>query len=402
MLKFLTQTDKNNEKIVLEELGVKNLLDFFSSSDPKSISEKINSTLHEMKLKSKREDAFYTKLIYYFSILINSKSFKKDDKAKTCIKNLIQICEPQVGAKIYTDLFYLFDEYQKELKKHVLNEIILSKFNFSEDELLSLYTLFIIFIIDEKKLNKTYDAEILDKLAELIEKNKHYHLLRKIECIEKLRTIMRDEMMKNKDSVTKIGSSKLLFFLTLSSPDLVDEDLDNYKLNEKLEVEQKLLDALENRQDAEILFNNDNRKYFEDTYGEKSTELILTGAKETCIHEILVGFEDDKQTKVSFKEFINKIYEDDNEENEKKDIKDDEIQSKFEEIEDMLITGKEHNLFNIIIDYLKKEIKILYLRRPQYEKEQKTNLLNKVESKIRNYSESNRKSLKYLLFKIHI
>ena len=383
MLKFLTQTDKNNEKIILEELGVKNLLDFFSSSDPKSISEKINSTLHEMKLKSKREDAFYTKLIYYFSILINSKSFKKDDKAKTCIKNLIQICEPQVGAKIYTDLFYLFDEYQKELKKHVLNEIILSKFNFSEDELLSLYTLFIIFIIDEKKLNKTYDAEILDKLAELIEKNKHYHLLRKIECIEKLRTIMRDEMMKNKDSVTKIGSSKLLFFLTLSSPDLVDEDLDNYKLNEKLEVEQKLLDALENRQDAEILFNNDNRKYFEDTYGEKSTELILTGAKETCIHEILVGFEDDKQTKVSFKEFIISVYEDDSEENENKkklEFKNDEIQSKFEEIEDMLISGKEHKLFNVAIDYFKKEIKILYIRRPEYQKEQKEILLNKVKN----------------------
>ena len=383
MLKFLTQTDKNNEKIVLEELGVKNLLDFFSSSDPKSISEKINSTLHEMKLKSKREDAFYTKLIYYFSILINSKSFKKDDKAKTCIKNLIQICEPQVGAKIYTDLFYLFDEYQKELKKHVLNEIILSKFNFSEDELLSLYTLFIIFIIDEKKLNKTYDAEILDKLAELIEKNKHYHLLRKIECIEKLRTIMRDEMMKNKDSVTKIGSSKLLFFLTLSSPDLVDEDLDNYKLNEKLEVEQKLLDALENRQDAEILFNNDNRKYFEDTYGEKSTELILTGAKETCIHEILVGFEDDKQTKVSFKEFIISVYEDDSEENENKkklEFKNEEIQSKFEEIEDMLISGKEHKLFNVAIDYFKKEIKILYIRRPEYQKEQKEILLNKVKN----------------------
>ena len=383
MLKFLTQTDKNNEKIVLEELGVKNLLDFFSSSDPKSISEKINSTLHEMKLKSKREDAFYTKLIYYFSILINSKSFKKDDKAKTCIKNLIQICEPQVGAKIYTDLFYLFDEYQKELKKHVLNEIILSKFNFSEDELLSLYTLFIIFIIDEKKLNKTYDAEILDKLAELIEKNKHYHLLRKIECIEKLRTIMRDEMMKNKDSVTKIGSSKLLFFLTLSSPDLVDEDLDNYKLNEKLEVEQKLLDALENRQDAEILFNNDNRKYFEDTYGEKSTELILTGAKETCIHEILIGFEDDKQTKVSFKEFIISVYEDDSEENENKkklEFKNDEIQSKFEEIEDMLISGKEHKLFNVAIDYFKKEIKILYIRRPEYQKEHKEILLNKVKN----------------------
>ena len=105
---------------------------------------------------------------------------------------------------------------------------------------------------------------------------------------------------------------------------------------------------------------------------------MLTGAKESCIHEILVGFEDEKQTNVSFKDFITKIYEDEEEKSKKKEFKDDEIQSKFEDIEDMLISGKEHNLYNIAVDYFKKEIKILYLRRPEYEKEQKTNLLNKV------------------------
>ena len=46
----------------------------------------------------------------------------------------------------------------------------------------------------------------------------------------------------------------------------------------------------------------------------------------------------------------------------------------------MLISGKEHQLYNIMVDYLKKEIKILYLRRPNYEKEQKTDLLNKVKN----------------------
>ena len=46
----------------------------------------------------------------------------------------------------------------------------------------------------------------------------------------------------------------------------------------------------------------------------------------------------------------------------------------------MLISGKEHLLYNVMVDYLKKEIKILYLRRPNYEKEQKTALLNKVKN----------------------
>jgi len=384
MLKFITPTEKNNEKIIQEELDVKtNLLDFFSSSDSKQISEKINSTLSEIKQKAKKEDAFYTKLIYYFSVLLNSKSFKNDDKAKTSVKNLIEICEPQVGAKIYQDLFNLFDQYQKEYKKFILTQIPLSKYDFTEEELISLYALFVIFLINEKNNNKTYDIDIVNLFAELIEKKKHYYLLKKLDYIEQLRKIIMNDLEKNKDSLSKnINYSKLFFFLTLSSPDLVDENLDDYKLNEKLKTEKKLMDDLENRNDEQILFNNDNKKYFEDEYGEKATELILAGAKETCIHEILVGFEDDKQTKVSFKDFITRIYEDDNEENEnkKKEIKDDEIQSKFEEIEDMLITGKEHNLFNIIIDYLKKEIKILYLRRPQYEKEQKTNLLNKVKN----------------------
>ena len=140
-----------------------------------------------------------------------------------------------------------------------------------------------------------------------------------------------------------------------------------------------MMDDLNNRNDEEILFNSDNKKYFEDEYGEKGAEFILIGAKESCIHEILVGFEDDKKTNVSFKDFITGIYEDENEENESKKVfTDDEIQSKFEDIEDMLISGKEHNLYNIAVDYFKKEIKILYLRRPEYEKEQKANLLNKV------------------------
>ena len=378
MLKFISQNDKENEKSAQEELDIKtNLLDFFSSSETNTISEKIDSTLTHIKSKSKKEDAFYTKLIYYFSIVINTKSFKIDDKAKACVKNLIKICEPLVGFKIYQDLFYLLDNYQKGLKQAILLEIPLSKIDFNEEELISIYSLFTLFIIDDKDLNKTYNEEIIDIFAELVEKNKKYYLLKKLDKIENLRKIIRDEMSSKKESKKlKLSTSKLLFFLTLSSPDLVDEDLDQYKLDEKLKEEKKLFDALENRKDEEILFNKDNIKYFEENYGEKGAELILNGAKESCIHEILSGFEENK---VSFKDFIYNIFEDDDD-NKKIEFKEDEIMEKFEEIEDMLISGKEHKLYNIIIDYFKKEIKILYLRKQTYESEEKAKLLNKVKN----------------------
>ena len=249
--------------------------------------------------------------------------------------------------------------------------------------MLSLFNLFVIFVVNEKKINKNYESEIVDSFAELVTNKKLYHLLRKIDLIEKFRINIRDQILKNKDKeISNINTSKLIFFITLSSPDFVDEDLSIYKLNAQLKVEKGLCDALDNRQDAEILFDNSNKKYFDDTYGEKGAELILTGAKETCIHEILVGFEDDKQKKVSFKEFITSIYEEDDEEDKKKkvELKEDEIQSKFEEIEDMIISGKEHKLYNVVVDYFKKEIKILYIRKPTYEDEQKKLLLDKVKN----------------------
>ena len=377
MLKFISYNDKNNEKKIQEELGLNtNLLDFFSSSEPNSITEKINSTLSEIKSNTKREEAFYTKLIYYFSYIINSKSFKpNEEKSIKCIKNLIEICKEKKYIQIYQDLFNLFDESQKEFKKIILNEIFTSNYPFSEEDFLSLYILFILYI------KSHFDTEVIEHLSELVSKNKNYYLLRKIENSEKILTSLRHNLSKNKNFIKdNINISKLYFFLALSSPDLVDEDLEKLELNEKLVEEKKLIDALNDRKDEEILFNKDNKKYLDDVYGEKSSEIVLNGAKETCIHEVLIGFEDDKQSVVSFKDFIGDILNDDDENEKKNELKDEEVQEKFEEIEDMLISGKEHLLYNVIVDYLKKEIKILYIRRPNYEKEQKVNLLNKVKN----------------------
>lgn len=375
MLKFIPQNENNYEKSAKEELGISsNFLDFFSS-EPKEISEKINSTLAELK-SSRKVEIFYNKILYYFSFLEKSGTLKDDDKGKKVIKNLIEICEPEAGAKLYQDLFYILTEekHNLPLKKEILKHIQKSSLKFEENDFILLYNLFILYLLDTN-----FDSEIISLFAELVDKNKNYILLKKLENIEKIRIIMKAEFLKNNEIINKdTNFNKLYFFLTLSSPDLVDEDLSAIKLNEKLVSEKKLMDNLENRKDEDIIFNTEYQKYFEEAYGEKASELILIGAKESSIHEILVGFDEDKQSKISFKEFIERIYEDDDESKKKPELKEEEIKSKFEEIEDMIISGKEHKLYNIAIDYMKKEIRILYLRRPEYTKEQKEELLKNV------------------------
>lgn len=374
MLKFIPQNEKNYENSAKSELGIdSNFLEFFSST-PNEIKEKINSTLSEVKC-SKKGEVFYTKLVYYFSFLINSSIFKEDDKGKKVIQNLIEICESEVGSRIFQDLFYILtdEKHNLLLKKEILKLIPKSKIKFEENDFVQLYNLFILYLSDSN-----YDGEIISIFAELIEKNKNFILLKKLENLEKIRIIIKNEYSKDKSSIIgDINISKLYFFLILSSPDLVDEDLSEVKLNEKLIEEKKLINNLENRKDADILFNSELQKYFDEAYGEKAAELILIGAKESSIHEILIGFSDEKQMTISFKDLIERIYEEDDEEK-KIEFKDEDIQNKFEEIEDMIFSGKEHKLYNIVIDYMKKEIRILYLRRPEYTPEQKEELLKRV------------------------
>ena len=374
MLKFIPQNEKNYENSAKSELGIdSNFLEFFSST-PNEIKEKINSTLSEVK-SSKKGEVFYTKLVYYFSFLINSSIFKEDDKGKKVIQNLIEICESEVGSRIFQDLFYILtdEKHNLLLKKEILKLIPKSKIKFEENDFVQLYNLFILYLSDSN-----YDGEIISIFAELIEKNKNFILLKKLENLEKIRIIIKNEYSKDKSSIIgDINISKLYFFLILSSPDLVDEDLSEVKLNEKLIEEKKLINNLENRKDADILFNSELQKYFDEAYGEKASELILIGAKESSIHEILIGFSDEKQMTISFKDLIERIYEEDDEEK-KIEFKDEDIQNKFEEIEDMIFSGKEHKLYNIVIDYMKKEIRILYLRRPEYTPEQKEELLKRV------------------------
>ena len=46
MLTFIAQNYKTNEKLIQDELGLKtNLMDFFSSPDPKTITEKIETSI---------------------------------------------------------------------------------------------------------------------------------------------------------------------------------------------------------------------------------------------------------------------------------------------------------------------------------------------------------------------
>ena len=62
------------------------------------------------------------------------------------------------------------------------------------------------------------------------------------------------------------------------------------------------------------------------------------------VHKILSGFGESKQTKIIFQKFIYNIND-----NERIEFKDVDMAEKLEEIEDMLISWKEHKSHNIAI-----------------------------------------------------
>lgn len=379
MLKFVskTQNDKKFDDLIKEELGEKtSILDFLSNSTPNQIKEKIYETLKDVKLKSRKEEMCYTKLIYYFSLVINDKMFNFDEKAKKCIDNLIIISEEEKFIQIFEDLYNLFVEEQSNIKKYILQKILDSKYEFTLNDYIVIYCLIINYFCI-KKVNIKENEDILEKFAKLVDAKKNYDLLPKIKNVEHFLTKL-SEYNQQSDSVNKsVLVSKLFFFLNMSSPDLVDVNFeDKLKLNDSLKKEIELIGDMYDRKDAKILFET-KQGSFADAYGEKGDEIILMAAKETSIQELLKSNESDKIFVVKFKEFINQIYEDE-EGNITVDIKDNEIQGKFEEIEDVIISGNDHKLYNVVIDYAKQEIKILYVRKQSYEKKDKEILLDKV------------------------
>ena len=379
MLKFVSQNEKPNEKLITEELEIDtSLLDFLSSSDYNDIKKKIKNTLNDIKLQSKKIDSFYTKLLFYFSLVIENKKFKFNDKSKTCIDNIINICESESLLNVYQDLFNLFDNNEKEFKKYILSKILNSEYKFVENDFQNFYILFINY------LETDLDSEILEKFAKYISDKKNYELLSNISNINNF----HKHLSKEKDIISKsVLISKLYFYVTMTSPDLVDINLEKkLGLNSDLKEEIKLIDLLDNCENKEILFEYKSENLEKD-YGNEATEKILTGVKENCLHEILLSFIDDKKNVIQFKELINEIYddeEDDDEDDKKNKTKketitdENEILEKFGILEDMLIAGNEHGLYNLVIDYFKKEIKVLYIRRSEYDEEQKKALLSKV------------------------
>lgn len=376
MLKFISQNEKFNEDTAKQELELKtSLLDFFCSKDSSTIRKTITNTLADIKQESKKLEYFYSKLLYYFSLIITKNSF--DDKIKKSINNIIEVCESQSLTSIYSDLYNLFSSEQKEPKKYVLSKFLESQYKFNENDYLNGYVL----IINYFETNKI-DKELIENFAKFVYGKKNYELLsKKIANIKLLYSLLS----KEKELINKSAPvSKLYFYITMTHPDLVDIDLEkNLGLNSELKEEIKLLNLLEDREDKELLF-----EYKEDNlikeYGDSASEKILIGIKENSLHEIILTFVEEGKKIIKFKDLINEIYDDEEEEDDKKKerkeiIKDEgEVLEKFGWIEDMLVAGNEHGLYNVVIDYYEKEFKVLYIRRAEFEEEQKKNLLKNV------------------------
>ena len=63
---------------------------------------------------------------------------------KKVIKNIIEVCEPEEGVKIYQDLFYMLTDEKNNLsfKKEILLQIQKSQIKLGENDFIILYNLF--------------------------------------------------------------------------------------------------------------------------------------------------------------------------------------------------------------------------------------------------------------------
>jgi hypothetical protein len=229
--------------------------------------------------------------------------------------------------KKYSDLFYITNN--QKLKKIILNKVKLIN---NKENLKEIMNMFLNY------LNKENDEEILNSLLDYIINYKAFILISK----------KNQKNLKNllKDTKSDKGA-KILFYLTFSYENVIYSNLSDLKEKVKnLTIENEILSSIN---DAKKIFAYDYSK-LDEIYGNESAEKIESYIKQYVIHYILLNKFIDKKY-VSFDDFEK------------------EIGNKIEDIEDYLIEGNESGIFKVKICYNNKNLKVYFVKKPKFNKE---------------------------------
>ena len=335
MLKIIPTTSVNNEEFLKKEMNIQTpLADFISEAES---ADKLISTISLLfKEEKKSEKAIYDKLLFIFSLVLNGKNVEYADKMKKSIENVISAAKSLKVVdenKIVSDLYFMFPEGQFATKELLLEKIIAIEGKNYEQVVELFYNAF--------KINKNSYDKILSLFSTYISKNKQFHLIKShkeffIKCLSDIKELSVDE-------------KKVLFYLIASSMEITKIDLKSMieKIKgDELKNENSLLTLLSSGEHKNVLtFSFDS---LVSVYGEGSAEQIETLSKQFALRDVLIGLGDT----ISFDELADKVG------------------VSFEDIEDVLIDGDNSGMFKVKMNYEKKLIKKLFVKKSKYTKEQ--------------------------------
>lgn len=285
------------------------------------IQEPKEEIIKNIKLlyQNEKDTKIYDKILFLFSLIVTSKTFKFDDNAK-------KICEK----------FNSLKEYIKETEFQFRYDL----FAISTEENLKEYLLQKVFEVTTEKdfstllkiVNKKFSKSAFEKFCDLIHEKKLYHLI-------KNPGPLLEALSENKNTENE---KKLLFFLKLSSLSITDKDIE--KLEPSSADEKNILDLII-AQSSEKLFKFDYNVFDKD-YGVKSKEELMSFCKQVALRDLFLT-----KTEISFKEI------------------EDITKLSFDDLEENIVEGEINGMFKLKIDYSKKAIIILFVRKTTFTKD---------------------------------
>ena len=343
MLKIIPTTAVNNEEFLKKEMNIHtSLADFISEAEN---AEKLIATVSLLfKEEKKSEKAIYDKLLFIFSLVLSGKNVEYAEKMKKSIENVISAAKSLNVVdekKLLSDLYFMFPEGQLSTKELLLEKLTKVEGKNHEQVVEIFYNAF--------KINKSSIGKILSLFATYIAKNKQFHL------IKSHKELFINNLLTSKD--LSVEEKKVLFYLVTSSMEITKVDLK--KMTEKiseLKTETSLITLLSNGEHQKVLtFSFDS---LVEVYGEDSAEQIETLSKQFALRDVLLGL---RET-ITFGELEKKVG------------------AQFEEFEDVLIDGDNSGMFKVKLNYEKKTVKKLYVKKSSYTKEEVEKLNNTINS----------------------
>lgn len=338
MLRIISTNSSNNEEFLKKEMSIStSLYDFLlGTEDGEKIISTVTLLFHEEK---KSEKLIYDKLLFILSLVISSKNLKWDEKMKKILENLISASKNFKNIelfKVLSDLYFIIPESQCNMKEFMIMEIVEVADSKNYDQIIEIFNN--LFNISQNT------QKILEIYSDFASKHHIYHLIKN----------KQDFLIKalNNQKELSINQKRMLFFLVFSSNQIAKAKLnlisEKIKNAQELQNENNLIDSLIAKDYKKALtFSFDT---LNQVYGTESVEKIQNWSKQYTVQQVFLSLGNIHE--ISFEDISAKLG------------------VEFDDIEEILIEGDISGLFKVKINYEQKIIKILFIKRSSYSKEE--------------------------------